>query len=443
MSNVRELLEREGATVDLEHGHFERMLRRRDRKRRNQRIAAGVLAIIVALVTFIAMKHAFDTAQKPADGTHPRSFTGMVIQYTGTGDEVYGGGGGDLVALDPSTGEVTTVLDGAYSAVFDGAHTGILRESGVVRASASADGRWVAFRLYSGCNNIQGDLWVANGTDEPRRVTARCLEPADPAEGDWIWSPTGSQLAVVEGGRLILIDAATGDRTDLGKPAGDVTSLAWSPDGSRIAYGTMPAGKYGDLELADLNEVRVSVYSVDVLSADHALLANVIGPVVGDGEGSGIRWSPDGRRIAVLGGISLARLYLVEADGSGAEQLTKGVQTDQDQGGPGLDWSPDGTQIAYATFMEDRDRLRIWNGSPDGSTPILVFDPTSSPGMGTLSGGPVWSPDGTQIALRYDPARREKGWLVANADGTGAAHEIDELQYRSWRGGWYFCECLG
>ena len=30
MPNVRELLEREGATVDLELGHFERMLRRRD-----------------------------------------------------------------------------------------------------------------------------------------------------------------------------------------------------------------------------------------------------------------------------------------------------------------------------------------------------------------------------------------------------------------------------
>jgi hypothetical protein len=34
-------------------------------------------------------------------------------------------------------------------------------------------------------------------------------------------------------------------------------------------------------------------------------------------------------------------------------------------------------------------------------------------------------------------------WLVMNADGTGDAREIDEIQYLSWRGGWYFCHCYG
>jgi hypothetical protein len=36
-----------------------------------------------------------------------------------------------------------------------------------------------------------------------------------------------------------------------------------------------------------------------------------------------------------------------------------------------------------------------------------------------------------------------RSYLVANADGTGDIHEIDELQCRSWRGGWYFCEYYG
>ena len=132
----------------------------------------------------------------------------------------------------------------------------------------------------------------------------------------------------------------------------------------------------------------------------------------------------------------------MKANGSDVELLPEHVDIEHILGAPNLDWSPDGTRIAYATDTE-RDGLQIWNGSPDGSTPVLVFDPTSSPGRGTLSGGPVWSPDGTQIAFRYDPTGREKGWLVANADGTGAALKIDELQYLSWNGGWYFCECLG
>ncbi|MDP9329039.1 MAG: LpqB family beta-propeller domain-containing protein [Actinomycetota bacterium] len=428
---MRELLEREGATVDLEHGHFERMLRRRDRKRRNQRIGAGVLAIIIALVTFVAMTRAFDAAKPPADGSHPRTFTGMVIRYTGN---PYGIGPlGDLVAQDPSTGEVITVIDGADMR--------FLRDRGIRWAAPSADGRWVAFEMVS-CvagHLVKSGLWLTNGTDQPRQLTAPCLEGPEVSEGLWAWSPTGSRLAAVEGGQLILIDAATGHRTELGKTTGDVTSLAWSPDGSRIAYGTVPVGT-GD---GAANTVRASVYSVDVRSGDHALLANVIGQLPGGEEGSGIRWSPDGRRIAVLGGITEARLYLVKANGSGAELLTEGVNIAHVLGSPNLDWSPDGTRIAYATLIQDRDRLQIWNGSPAGSTPVLVFDPTSSPGKFTLSGGPVWSPDGTQIAFRYDATGEEKGWLVANADGTGAAHEIDELQYLSWRGGWYFCECYG
>ena len=47
MPSVAELLERESTTVDLERGQFERLLRRRDRKRRNQRIGAAALAIIL------------------------------------------------------------------------------------------------------------------------------------------------------------------------------------------------------------------------------------------------------------------------------------------------------------------------------------------------------------------------------------------------------------
>ena len=144
MPNVRELLEREGATVDLEHGHFERMLRRRDRKRRNQRIGAGVLAIVIALVTFVAMRHAFDTAERPANETNPRTFAEMIIRYTG---DPYSPGG-NLVAQDPSTGEVTTVIDGAK--------TEILRQHGVSWAAVSADGRWIAFQLLSTCSGSPG-----------------------------------------------------------------------------------------------------------------------------------------------------------------------------------------------------------------------------------------------------------------------------------------------
>lgn len=67
MPSLNELLEREGATVDLESGDFERLIRRRDRKRRNRRIAAGVvgMAFFVALVWVMAAGGAFDRTQTP------------------------------------------------------------------------------------------------------------------------------------------------------------------------------------------------------------------------------------------------------------------------------------------------------------------------------------------------------------------------------------------
>src|SRR3989304_4298437 len=63
MSNVAELLERESRTVDLEPGDFERLTRRRDRKRRNQRGAAGAPGIATG-----------------ADGSEPETLSGPPLE---------------------------------------------------------------------------------------------------------------------------------------------------------------------------------------------------------------------------------------------------------------------------------------------------------------------------------------------------------------------------
>ena len=439
MPDLRELLERESTSVDLEPGHFDRLLGRRDRKRRNQRIRAGVLALTLALLTFVALARAFSSSERTADEPHPPKFSGMVIRHTGRDP----GGSGDLVAENPSTGETITLVDhkvpGFRARVF-------------AWAAASADGRWAAFESPF-CDDRsevadweeRSGLWVTNGTDEPRQLTTPCLEEpglAEPRpwkEGRWAWSPTTSEIAAVEGDRLVLIDPATGDRTDLGKTEGDLTSLAWSPDGSRIAYASVPAGSPD-------GTIQGSVFVVGVDDGEHASIAESIGYVPGGEEGSGIRWSPDGTSIAILaGGSTRGTLYVMNADGSDRRPLAESVLIEHALGSPNIVWSPDGTRIAYATMSEEaRDELQIWNGSPRGSNPVLVFGSTSLPEQGnTVLGGPVWSPNGSQIAFRYDATQDEKGWLIANADGNGDVHEIDELQPLSWRGGWYFCECYG
>ena len=59
MSELVRTLERESETVDLVPGAFERMLRRRDRKRRNQRIGTAVVALVIGAVAVSAVVGGF------------------------------------------------------------------------------------------------------------------------------------------------------------------------------------------------------------------------------------------------------------------------------------------------------------------------------------------------------------------------------------------------
>ena len=65
MSEYRAVLERAGLNAPTPDLDLERILRRRDRKRRNQRIAAGVvgIAVFVAAVLIVTTGLPFDQSQ--------------------------------------------------------------------------------------------------------------------------------------------------------------------------------------------------------------------------------------------------------------------------------------------------------------------------------------------------------------------------------------------
>jgi hypothetical protein len=65
MPSLSDLLEHESRTVDLEPESFERLIRRRDRKRRNQRIAAGVvgIAVFVAAIWIVTSVKSLDHSE--------------------------------------------------------------------------------------------------------------------------------------------------------------------------------------------------------------------------------------------------------------------------------------------------------------------------------------------------------------------------------------------
>ena len=312
---------------------------------------------------------------------------------------------GDLIAMDPRTGE-TRVLVHARDI-----------PNRIGNAAWSADGQWVAYDIAA-----ESALWVVNADQEPRQMAVN--------PGPWAWSATGAQLAMTRKSTLTLFDPSTGRETDLGPTVGsdgDTTGPVWSPDGTRIVFGVRGG----------------SLYSVDVRSGNRSLLVRLPGDL---DSMDGIEWSPDGAHLAILADLNqgLRRLYVMNANGSGLRILVDdfepggwGTWTPDDPA-TGVSWSPDGTRLLYPAFSgPDERELRIWTVSLDGSASSLVASHTNDECC--IDGGdPVWSSDGSQIAFETDQSR-----FVIDADGTGEARHIDELTYLNWRGGWYFCFCYG
>lgn len=129
-------------------------------------------------------------------------------------------------------------------------------------------------------------------------------------------------------------------------------------------------------------------------------------------QGGDAAWSVDGARIAYLQGESL---YVADAAGANAQQLADGiVPAPGDVTGPV--WSPDGTQLA----VETTSGLVIAQADGSGST---VVDPD----VGT---NPSWSSNGSWIAFEREDTAAHSIWIV-HPNGTDPAKALGgDADYR-------------
>jgi hypothetical protein len=104
------------------------------------------------------------------------------------------------------------------------------------------------------------------------------------------WSPDGLMLAYLTGSvpkpTLTLYDPATGRSTQLASLPGRVEASAWAPDGSRLA-----------LVVDLLDEQGVAVRQEVVVAGTDGSAATVVGPRTA-GFLQGLAWSPDGTTLA-------------------------------------------------------------------------------------------------------------------------------------------------
>jgi Tol biopolymer transport system component len=136
-------------------------------------------------------------------------------------------------------------------------------------------------------------------------------------------------------------------------------------------------------------------------------------------------WSPDGERLAfdsdrvdIDGRKRVVQVYVMNADGTGITQLTRGPGFHGTGG-----WSPDGTELAIESdWGQDPDLTGIWivpTSDPDGVTVAEARRVTDPPQGVNFDSEPQFSPDGSSIVFSRFKSARESAIYRVNADGTG------------------------
>ena len=171
------------------------------------------------------------------------------------------------------------------------------------------------------------------------------------------------------------------------------TGPAWSPDGQKITF----------MSFRDEHRIQVGgivLGDIYVMNADGTNPINLTQSV--ERPESVSSWSPDGKQIVFRSAkyfrwdnLFHSDIWVMDADGGNPRNLTNHHAQDSSP-----DWSPDGMQIA---FYSDRNRdwefdvqKKNWEGYVMNADGTNLINLTNHP---AADGGPVWSPDGRQIAL--------------------------------------------
>jgi Tol biopolymer transport system component/imidazolonepropionase-like amidohydrolase len=245
---------------------------------------------------------------------------------------------------------------------------------GIIKPAISPDGKQIAFVAL-------GDVWLMTIGSKPTRLTNDAFSDADPA-----WSPDGAQLVFSSdragngNADLWIHDMKTGAERRLTQTTTSDFGAAWSRDGKRIAFLSLLAHSTG-----------ADVYVLDVASGEakkihHFDERNPTSPT----------WSADGRTVMVGAFYkfserfreSVYRLMTIPADGGEARWLPEVRPHASNIVDSGVDagpvWSPDGSRVAIA----HAGVLQVMDVDREGN-PVSQLRPVSA----DLAHAPAWASD--------------------------------------------------
>jgi hypothetical protein len=177
-----------------------------------------------------------------------------------------------------------------------------------------------------------------------------------------------------------------------------LSSPAWSPDGSRIAFsGLTPAGK------SDLYLFRPATGELTQLTND-------------DYADNDPTWSPDGNTLAFAsdrtryGKDGHQNLFLLDIASGDVRYLTCGAWIDQSPR-----WSPDGTRIAFASDRDGGFNLYAVDREGNGARLTKLLGTTLDP---------AWTPDGRSLLFT---GFKKQGFGIYEMPATTAAEPADSF----------------
>jgi len=276
------------------------------------------------------------------------------------------------------------------------------------------DGNLIAFRSYrSGLDS----LYAVDADSGTLCRLSRASAGGSIGSNHVTWSPAGDTLAWIDDNQLFIQRVGAPYPTALtSRVTGYEWPLAWSPDGTRIAFVTFRSD--GVLTLAVIT--TTSPPALRPLAVVEQPMIDPNGsPPSSQLAGSRLTWSPDGRTLLLDIGQQIVELDV--DDTASHVRLARGRQPA---------WSPDGAWIAFTRdealvvtaaggkgerVLSRRGQAPVWSPDstwiaflsdsgvavvrPDGSAERLVFSGSVTPISDSNASSYAWSPDSQRLAV--------------------------------------------